>query len=149
MKKSNILFLVYTTALLCASNTSVIAERVYHIEKQKVGGNGTGLYEFITQGSWNIFKSDYSVTITCEGPGSNPCVVQTWPPSILIPDDVEAAVLLDFQGFIALHDANFENGTLVNEVVHHVYMSTEGPVDIYFHSIVGSNGLIVYELHVV
>lgn len=149
MKKSKLFFLVMTFGLLCFQSTECSAERVYHIEKQKVAGDGSGLYLYITQGSWIVFKSDYSVTITCKDPGPSPCVVQTWPPSLLIPDDVEASVLFDFKGFIAYHDANFENGDEVNEVIHHVYSSSEGPIDIYFHSIVGANGSMVYELHVI
>jgi hypothetical protein len=148
MKKLRVITAAFFAMFLLIS-ADTFAERVYHIEKQKVGGDGSGTYDRITQGTWHQFKSDFSVTITCENPGSNACLVVSWPPIAIIPDDIEGSALLDFQAFIAGHDLLFESGNPINEIVHHVYASSEGPIDLYFHSIVGTNGTMIYEMHTI
>ena len=126
---------------------SASATRIYQIKKSKVGGDGSGLYDRVTQGDWQHHKQDYRVGITCENPGSSPCRVQSWPPSALLPRDIVDNVLLGFADFMAANGADSENGSATSNIVHHIYDSAEGPIDIYFHCIVDQDGSMIYEMY--
>jgi hypothetical protein len=123
------------------------AERVYKIEKQKVNGDGTGLYNRINQGTWQEFKKEYKVTLSCTDPGPNRCVIQFWPPILSENEDVSDLILNDFINFIKEEDLKHDHGQHVVTSYKKQYEFETGSVMMYFKSTATSTTKVVYELY--
>lgn len=141
--------IIALTLALISIAPNLFADKIYSIRKLRVGGNGSGTYMFINQGSWHTTQrgQHHSVTISCTDPGPSPCRVTSWPTANQIPQQWEQIVRQDFMDFIALKDTQDDSGIFADEQLQTIYGSGENSVHVLFTATMLGDELL-YELEI-